>query len=277
MKPNVGVPSVVAGGARIPALGLGTWMLSGTACAERVEEALRMGYRHIDTAQMYGNEADVGRAMSRSGIDRGEIFLTTKLALENLRHAEVLASTRASLSRLQTDYVDLLLIHWPSEEVPLEETLGAMLELRDRGRVRHLGVSNFPPARLERALAHAPIVCNQVEYHPYLSQGVLLATLRGHGLALVAYSPLARGRVARERVLQQIGDAHGKTPAQVALRWLVQQPAVGVIPKAASSRHLNENLRIFDFTLSSPEIARIDALHRGERLVDPGWAPEWEA
>lgn len=267
-------------GAHVPALGLGTWQLGGRGCFEAVRHALDLGYRHIDTAQMYGNETEVGWAVRESGLTRDQIFLTTKLAPGNHAAAAVRRSTEESLHRLATDHVDLLLIHWPTGEVPLGETLGALAALRQAGKARHIGVSNFNVALLEEAVAMhgADLLCNQVEYHPYLSQRAVLAAVRRHGMMLTAYSPLARGRVQHGPVLTRIGAAYGKSPAQVALRWLLDHDGVVAIPKASSRAHLAANLAIFDFTLSAADCAAIDALHNGYRIVDPaGWAPDWDA
>lgn len=266
-------------GARVPALGLGTWQLSGRSCFETVRQALDLGYRHIDTAQMYGNETEVGWAMRESGLARDAIFLTTKLAPGNLAAAAVRRTTEESLRRLATDHVDLLLIHWPTGEAPLDETLGALAALRDAGKARHVGVSNFNVALLEEAIAThgADLLCNQVEYHPHLSQRAVLASVRRHGLMLTAYSPLARGRVQRDPALAAIARKYGKSAAQVALRWLLDQDGVAAIPKAASRAHLAANLDIFDFTLSADDRAAIDALGGIHRVVDPvGWAPDWD-
>ena len=263
-------------GIRVPVLGLGTWQMEGKSCERAVEEALDMGYRHVDTAQLYGNEAEVGRALRASEIPREEIFLTTKIWMESLDRASVLRTAGESLRRLDTDYVDLLLIHWPSKTVPLEETLGAFRQLREQGKARSIGVSNFPPSLLRRALEIAPIVCNQVEFHPYLSQAALLDLARRHDLLLTAYSPLARGEVNQDRTLREIGKRHGKTPSQVTLRWLIQQDHVAAIPKASSPGHLRANLEIFDFVLSDEEMRRISELDRGRRLINPPIAPEWE-
>lgn len=263
-------------GIRVPVLGLGTWQLEGKACQRAVEEALDMGYRHVDTAQLYGNEAEVGRALRASGLPREDIFLTTKIWMESLDRASVLRTGGESLRRLDTDYVDLLLIHWPNKAVPLEETLGAFRQLQDEGKAKSIGVSNFPPSLLRRALEIAPIVCNQVEFHPYLGQTALLDLARQHDLLLTAYSPLARGEVNQDKTLQEIGKRHGKTPSQVTLRWLVQQDHVAAIPKASSPGHLRANLEIFDFVLSDEEMRRISDLDRGRRLIDPPSAPDWE-
>ena len=267
-------------GVRVPALGLGTWQLSGRGCFEAVRQALDLGYWHIDTAQMYGNETEVGWAIRESGIARDQIFLTTKLAPGNHAAAAVRRSTEESLRRLATDHIDLLLIHWPTGEVPLGETLGALAALRQAGKARHIGVSNFNVALLEEAIGThgAELLCNQVEYHPFLSQRAVLAAVRRHGVMLTAYSPLARGRVQRDPVLTGIGRAYGKSPAQVALRWLLDQDGVVAIPKAASRTHLAANLAVFDLALSASDRAAIDALRDGYRVVDPaGWAPDWDS
>lgn len=261
---------------RVPALGLGTWQMEGLTCRRAVEEALRLGYRHIDTAQLYGNEEEVGRALRGSGVPRGEIFLTTKVWMENLEFGDVLRTTDESLRRLAIDSVDLLLVHWPHPTIPLEETLSALQQLQEEGRALQIGVSNFPPSLLRQALEIVPTFCIQVEYHPYLSQQVLLEIARRHDLMLTAYSPLARGEVAKDPVLREIARRHGKTPAQVTLRWLMQQDHVAAIPKASSREHLRANLEIFDFVLSEEEMSRIFALDRGRRFIDPGTAPDWE-
>jgi 2,5-diketo-D-gluconate reductase B len=263
--------------AEIPRLGLGTWRLSGSLCEARVADALAIGYRHVDTAQKYENQREVGRGIRRGGVDREEVFLTSKLWIENLQPDAVVVTTEDSLRELGTDYLDLLLIHWPSDEINLERTLDAMLMLRDYDRIRHLGVSNFPPSWLESATLHAPVVCDQVEYHPFLSQDHLLKPIRERGMALVAYSPLARGRVMEDETLAEIGAAHRRSAAQVALRWLLQQDAVAAIPKASSRDHLEQNLQVFDFALSAEEMQSIhDLAERGERTVDPDFAPRWE-
>lgn len=261
--------SLTAHDATIPALGLGTWDLRGDTCIARVADALELGYRHIDTAEMYDNHREVGAGIRRSRVDREQVFLTTKVWRDDLTRRGVLASTERALTELGTEYVDLLLIHWPSDDVPLEHTLDAMLELRAQGKVRHLGVSNFAPPWLERAVAHAPIVCNQIEYHPFLAQDDALLQIREHGLALIAYCPLAHGRVATNAVLREIGQAHRKSPAQVALRWLLQQDSVGAIPKAADRRHLEQNFDVFDFCLDDLQMHRVGELaDRGERLPE---------
>jgi 2,5-diketo-D-gluconate reductase B len=263
-------------GVEIPKLGLGTWQLAGAACEEAVRDALELGYHHIDTASAYGNEAQVGQGLHDSGRNRDEVFLTTKLWHTQLDAIGVHDQIEQSLRDLRTDYVDLLLVHWPSRDVPIAETLGAMLEARDAGRVRHLGVSNFPSALLREALEHAPLLCDQVEYHPYLGQPAVLELARERDLMVTAYSPLAQGRALREPLLREIADAHGKSPSQVVLRWLLDQPRVAAVPKAASHEHRAANLDVFDFDLSDDERGAIAGLRRAERTIDPSWAPSWD-
>jgi 2,5-diketo-D-gluconate reductase B len=249
-------------GEKVPSLGLGTWRLSGQECVRAVERALDLGYRHIDTAQMYANEAEVGRGIQNSGVDREDIFLVTKVRTSNFSRDDVIRSTRRSLKKLQTEYVDLLLMHWPNPSVPLEETLGAMIELQQERSVKYVGVSNFPPSMGEEAAAYAEIFCNQVEYHTYRAQDELLRQAREMDYLLTAYSPVAKGRVSNDATLREIGEAHGKTPVQVALRWLIQQEKVAAIPKAASGDHLRSNFDIFDFELSDEEMERVFTLQR---------------
>jgi 2,5-diketo-D-gluconate reductase B len=249
-------------GEKVPSLGLGTWRLSGQECVRAVERALDLGYRHIDTAQMYANEAEVGRGIQNSGVDREDIFLVTKVRTSNFSYDDVIRSTRQSLKKLHTEYVDLLLMHWPNPSVPLEETLGAMTELQQEGSVKYVGVSNFPPSMVEEATAYAEIFCNQVEYHPYRAQDELLEQAREIDYLLTAYSPVAKGRVSNDATLREIGEARGKTPVQVALRWLIQQEKVAAIPKAASEDHLRSNFDIFDFELNDEEMERVFTLQR---------------
>ena len=265
-------------GTRMPALGLGTWQLSGSVCARVVRSALDLGYRHIDTAQAYGNEAEVGAAVVESGIDRGELFLTTKLWMDRLSRGEVERSAEESLRRLRTDYVDLLLIHWPNPRVPLAETLGAMAELRAAGKVRRIGVSNFPVALLRQAVEEigAQIFCDQVEYHPLLTQAPVLDYLRPRGMPLVAYSPLAHGQVLANPEVRRIAAKHGATPAQVSLAWLLGQNGVAVIPKASSTDHLRDNWAALDLELDPADRAALDRLAGHTRTVAPSWSPNWD-
>jgi diketogulonate reductase-like aldo/keto reductase len=243
----------------LPGLGLGTARMRGETCEQAVARGIEMGYRHLDTAQMYDNEAAVGAGIEASGVDRSEVFMTTKLDRENRSAKAVRSSTAASLDRLGLETVDLLLMHSPNDWVPLAETIGAMNELQSEGRVAHIGVSNFSVDQLREAIdvSETPIVTNQVKYHPYHHQDDLLDFCNKHDVILTAYSPLARGRVADDETLGEIGDRHGKTAVQVALRWLIQQPNVIAIPKAASDDHLRENFEVFDFELTDEEVDRV--------------------
>jgi 2,5-diketo-D-gluconate reductase B len=263
-------------GVEVPSLGFGTFQLSGDDCQRGVEHALSVGYRHLDTAQAYDNEERVGAGMGRSGVDRAEIFLTTKLDSASLSRDRVEPAVADSLKKLRTDYVDLLLIHWPSRDTPTDETLAAMREVQEEGRVRQIGVSNFPPSQVEAALEQATIFCNQVEHHPFLGQGRLRELAVEHDLLLTAYAPLAQGDVMSDPTLQEIAEAHGATPAQVALRWLVEQDHVCAIPKATSPERIESNLAALDLELSDEELRRVDGLERGGRVVDPDFAPDWE-
>jgi len=267
-------------GASMPALGLGNWDMRGDEAVAAVDRALGLGYRHVDTAQMYENEAEVGRAIAGSGVDREDIWLTTKIDNDNHMFERVKSSTEQSLRRLGTDYVDLLLIHWPVfDDASLAETLDAMAELRFAGKVRHMGVSNFSTALVAEAvddLGH-DILCNQVEYHPYLSQMAVRKVCRDRDVIVTAYCPIVRGKVAGDEVLEAIGRDHGKSAAQVTLRWLLQQDGVAAIPKAASDTNQRANLDIFDFELNDAEMHRIHGLAHGHRLVDPyGWHAGWD-
>ena len=264
-------------GATVPKLGFGTWEILGRDCEEAVSDALEIGYRHIDTAQAYDNEAEVGKALAASGIPHSELFLTTKLWRDEFHPERVRPSAEESLGRLQVDSVDLLLLHWPNDAVPLEQTLGALTNLRDEGLIKHFGVSNFPLGLLDEALALSPIFADQVEFHPYLDQQPLVDRAIERDFMVTAYSPLARGKVPDDPVLREIGDQYGRTAGQVALRWLLDKPNVATIPKASSHERRVENFEIFDFELSDEDRAKIDALHSGERIVDPGWAPDWNA
>lgn len=278
--PTPPVTDVDIQGTRVPALGFGTFRLTGQSCREMVQTAVRLGYRHIDTAQMYDNEAAVGAALAASGVARAEIFLTTKVWPDRFRAGVLERSVEESLRKLGTDYVDLLLLHWPNPEVPLAETIGALNAVRRAGQARQIGVSNFTTQLLAEAqqASDAPLLINQVEYHPFLDQSVLLQALRQRRMGLTAYSPLAQGKVAGHPVLSTIGRRYGKTAGQVALRWLVQQDCVIAIPKSASPARAQENLDIFDFSLEETEMQEIFALGaRTGRLIDPaGLAPAWD-
>jgi diketogulonate reductase-like aldo/keto reductase len=277
---NENVPAVEAKGARIPLLGLGTWDLRGRVCARVVEQALRLGYRHVDTAEMYDNEREVGEGVHASGVKRNEIFVTTKIWPAHFAPRELKRAARDCLVRLRLSEVDLLLLHWPNPQIPLAETLGALGKVKRDGLARHIGVSNFTVSLLDEALkaSSEPLVCNQFECHPFLDQSKLIAACRQRGMAVVAYSPIARGNARNDEVLVRIGAKHKKTAAQVCLRFLVQQNIV-VIPRTSKVERLAENAAIFDFALSAQEIAEISGLaQRDGRIVD--WAfsgqPKWD-
>ena len=263
---------------RIPALGLGTWQLSGRDCARIVEQAIRLGYRHFDTAQMYGNEREVGEGIRASGIKREEVFVTTKVAPDNLAPGLLQRSVKDSVAALRLGEIDLLLLHWPNKGVPLAETIDALVGVKRDGLVRNIGVSNYTVALLEEAsgLSGDRLVCNQFEYHPYLDQSKVLAACRAHGMAAVAYSPIAKGSTKSDSVLARIGKTYGKTGAQVSLRWLIQQ-GVGAIPRTSKVERLAENIAIFDFALTDSEMQDISGLARPDaRLVDWAWSPKWD-
>jgi 2,5-diketo-D-gluconate reductase B len=254
--------TIEAGGARIPLIGLGTWELRGRACARIVEQAIRLGYRHLDTAQMYENEREVGEGLRASGARRDDVFVTTKVWPTHFAPNDLIRSLKESLVKLRMSDVDLVLLHWPSTRVPLNETLDGLNSAQQMGLARHIGISNFNVALTEEAvsLSQAPLVCNQVEFHPYLDQSQLLETCRRLGLAVVAYSPIAKGRVKDDRALARIGDLYRKTAAQVCLRWLVQQN-VSAIPRTSKLERLQQNMDVFDFELSDADMAAISAMH----------------
>jgi 2,5-diketo-D-gluconate reductase B len=269
---------IEANGARIPALGLGTWELRGRTCARIVEQALTLGYRHIDTAQVYENEQEVGEGLRASHVRRSEVFLTTKVWTTHFAPHDLERSTKESLVRLRVSEVDLLLLHWPNPHVPLTETLGALAHAKTLGLARHVGVSNFTVALLDEAVAASPepLVCNQVEYHPYLDQTKVREACARHGIAMVAYSPIAKGKIKNDPTLTRIGHVHGKSPAQICLRWLVQQNVVA-IPRTSKIERLSENLDIFDFELSEQDMADIFAMGSPEgRMTNFAFAPKWD-
>lgn len=267
-----------ANGANIPLLGLGTWDIRGAVCRRIVEQALRLGYRHVDTAQAYENEREVGEGIRNAGVAREQIFVTTKVWYTHLAPADFLRSARESLARLKFDYVDLLLIHWPNASVPLDQTIAALCKAKRDGMTKHIGISNFTTALLDRAVQYAtePIATNQVELHPYLDQSKVIAACRANGIAVTAYAPIARGKSGGDPVLAKIGRTHKKSEAQVCLRYLVQQGIVA-IPRTSKLERLTENSEIFDFALSPAEMAEIRGLARPNgRLISPAWAPEWD-
>ena len=265
--------------AKIPRLGFGTWQIKGEECVSSVLQALEAGYRHIDTAQIYDNEAEVGKAVESSKIPRDEIFLTTKVWKDFLDFREILINVSKSLERLKVDYVDLLLIHWPNPQYPLEETLEAFKELVDTKKIRAAGLSNFNVKLMKKARKLFPsLICNQVEYHPFLSQKKVLKEVRKNKMFLTAYSPLARGLASKNPTLRAIGKKYGKTPAQAALRWLMDQEDIVVIPKSKNKKHIRDNFEIFDFKLEPDDYEQISRLQaKNKRTVNPEWAPKWDS
>jgi 2,5-diketo-D-gluconate reductase B len=271
---------VEANGARIPLLGLGTWDLRGRACARIVEQALRLGYRHIDTAEMYDNEREVGEGLRASGVPRNDVFVVTKVWPSHFAPRELMRAAKESLVKLRLAEVDLLLLHWPNSKIPLSETLDALCKVKEAGLTRHIGVSNFTVALIEEAttLSSEPIVCNQIELHPFIDQSKVRAACKAHGMAVVAYCPIARGNAKNSAVLARIGEKHGKSAAQVSLRFLVQQEIV-VIPRTSKLERLTENCAIFDFALTADEMAEIEVLALGGgRIVDYAFSgrPKWD-
>ena len=272
---------ITANGASIPAIGLGTWTLRDATATRLVASAIESGYRHIDTAAMYENEAAVGVGIASSGIARADLFVTTKVWPTNLAAADLKNSAAASLERLKTDYVDLLLIHWPSKDIPLAESIAALNDVKAQGLARNIGVSNFTTQLVEQAVAHsqAPLVCNQIEYHPFLNQDKVLKACRAHGMAVTAYCPLAREtELLTLSVVTRIAAKYGKTPAQVVLRWLVQQPNVAAIPRSSKPERIRENAGVFDFSLTDEEMAQIHALSSKRlRICNFDFSPDWDS
>lgn len=270
--------TVKAHGANLPVIGLGTWQLSGETATTAVASALEAGYRHIDTAIGYGNEAEVGEGLRRSGIARDDVFITSKIPPEQLGADDMMRAAEASLRRLRIDQLDLVLIHWPSRTLSAAETIRSLNRVKQRGLARHIGVSNYTIRLLDEAWAatEEPIVVNQCEHHPYLDQSKLRAATLAHGTAFVAYCPLGRGDVLDEPVIQDIAGRFGRTPAQIVLRWQVQKGCVA-IPKSAHVARIKQNLDIEGFELPAADIAAIDALKtEGSRMCDSAFSPDWD-
>jgi len=271
---------IEANGARIPAIGFGTWTLKDGDCTDMVARAIDAGYRHIDTAAMYANEAAVGEGIRRSGIARDELFVTTKVWWADIASGDLQRSAAESIDKLGIGAVDLFLIHWPNPAIPLEESIGALNETVTSGLTQHIGLGNFPSTLLDEAvsLSAAPIACNQVEYHPLLSQDAIYAACRRHGMAMVAYSPVGQGgEILAHPLIAGLAAQYGRTPAQIVLRWEVQQEGVAAIPRTKTPARLAENLAVFDFELSAEDHASITALtSKRKRLVNPDFAPNWD-
>ena len=264
-------------GLDVPAIGLGTMHLAGQVCRRTVSSALDMGYRHLDTARKYENEEDVGAGIRESGVPREDVLLVTKLQPSELAAGDVRTAAESSLRRLGTDYIDVLLVHWPNPDVPVGETMEAFAALRDEGKTRFIGVANFPSALYARVADTPGLIGNQVEYHPYLAQDAVLSEVRRHGHVLTAYCPLGRGgALLADEALAAIAAEHERTVPQVVLRWLTQQDGVVAIPGSSDHQHLLENLSVSDFRLSDGEMSTIAGLARGERVVDPPFAPDWD-
>jgi len=264
----------------MPRLGLGTFRLQGQQAIDSVRNGLELGYRHIDTAQIYGNEAEVGSALAHAGIARDEVFVTTKIWTANMKGEALVPSLEESLRKLGLEQVDLTLVHWPSPggAVPLDETMQALLAAREAGLTRAIGISNFPVALMREAIAAVGahnIATNQVELHPYLQNRALAAFAREAGIHLTAYMPLAYGKVMDDPVIRAIAARLQATPAQVTLAWLLAK-GYAVIPSSTRRAHLEGNLQALGLALAPQDLAALETLDRGERLVDPEFAPEWE-
>lgn len=271
-----------AGQANIPVLGLGTWQSTGQDCIDVVSQGLKMGYEHIDTAQAYDNEKEVGKGIKQSGVARDKFFLTTKIFPDDMKFEpeKLIAAAKRSLENLDTDYVDLLLLHWPDDRVPLSETIPALCELQKQGLTRNIGVSNFNITNIIEAKRYAdvPIAVNQVEFHPFIKQNTLQTFLNNHHILLEAYSPLARGDVFDNKIIKDIADKYGITPAQVSLAWILSDKQRIAIPKTSNPEHLQGNLDAIKVELSADELEKIGSLARsdGRKIKHPDYSPEWD-
>jgi 2,5-diketo-D-gluconate reductase B len=265
-------------GISLPRLGLGTFRMQGEVCRAAVESALGLGYRHIDTAEMYGNEDAVGAAIAASGVPRKDLHVTTKVWYENLAPDAIRKAFDASLNKLKLDHVDLYLVHWPSKNMNLPAIFETLLKLKQQGRTRAIGVANFNLALLKAVVEEikAPIACNQIEYHVMLDQTKVAKYLAAKSIPLVAYAPLAQGRAASDETLIAIGRKHGASAAQVALKWLLDQDGVAAIPKASRAESQRANLDALKLTLHDEDRKAIAALPKDKRFVNPGFAPAWD-
>lgn len=269
---------IQVGDQKIPALGLGTYQLTGKTAEKIIEKAFDVGYRHLDTAQLYGNEKEVGQSIKSSGLKREELFVTTKIWWTKLNPKDFEASVEKSLKKLKLDYVDLLLIHWPHPSLSYKVYIPELMRMQETGLTKHIGVSNFPTKLVKKSIKMgANLITNQVEYHPLLDQSKALKTVRKYGMFLTAYSPVAQGQVGDEPELMRIAKKYNKDPFQITLRWLIQQGDVAAIPRTKSKKNLKKNFKIFDFELSPKDMDAIFALNKQKkRLVDPEWGPEWD-
>lgn len=271
---------IKAHGASIPALGLGTYTLKGEECSNLVAKAIETGYRHIDDAKMYENEKAVGEGIRRSGFDRSELFVTTKVWWTDISREKLIESAKRSVDDLGIGPVDLLLIHWPNPDVALEESIDALNETLSEGLTKFIGVANFPNALFREAasMSSNPLVCNQVEYHPMLSQNSVLSACRENDAAMIAYSPIGKGGdLLSKEPIRRVAEAHSKSPAQIVLAWHMSQENVGAIPRTSNPDRLAENLDVFDIELTPEEIETISSLQSPDgRLIDPSFAPVWD-
>jgi 2,5-diketo-D-gluconate reductase B len=265
-------------GISLPRLGLGTFRMQGEACRAAVESALTLGYRHIDTAEMYGNEDAIGAAIASSGVARKDLHITTKVWNENLAADAIRRAFDASLRKLRLDHVDLYLVHWPAKSMNLPAMFETLIKLKQEGRTRAIGVANFNIALLKTVVEQikAPIACNQIEYHVFLDQTAVRSYLAAKSIPLVAYCPLAQGRAASDETLMAIGRKHGASAAQVALKWLLDQDGVAAIPKASRAQSQKANLDALHIGLDDEDRAAIAGLPKNKRFVNPGFAPAWD-
>ncbi|MBX7045827.1 MAG: aldo/keto reductase [Ignavibacteria bacterium] len=261
---------------KVPALGFGTFRMQGDDCLKGTAEALSIGYRHIDTAQAYANEEEVGRAIKNSGVNRDEIFLVTKVTPRNFSKNNFLPSVEESLKKLQTERIDLLLLHWPSDDETNKAAIAQLAMAQQKNYTKLVGISNFTLSQMETARKEADIFCNQVEYHPYLTQNKIRSYLEQHNMLLTAYRPLADGKILNDSEVISLSEKYSRTPAQIILRWFIQQNGVSVIPKASDANHRKENFAIFDFELAREDMDKIFGLNKNERLVNPSWSPKWD-
>lgn len=262
----------------VPAIGLGTYLITGSEAIKTIEKAIDLGYRHIDTAQLYENESEVGTAIQQAPVDRSEIFLTTKVWPTRLSEEDFIPSVEESLRKLKTDYVDLLLIHWPNKDISLTESIPQLMKMQEEGKAKNIGVSNFPINMLAKTIGlGANIICNQVEYHPYIDQSLLKEWMDHNNLLFTAYCPLAQGRVFKDVRIQNIADKVGKSIGQVVLRWFMQQENVFAIPKSSNPERLKANLDVFDFELSNEEMQMLNDLSNpSQRFVRASFEPDWD-
>ena len=276
----VPVPRFSANDAEIPVLGYGTYGMRGENLLRMIPAALNAGFRHIDTAQVYSNEGEVGESVALSGIPRSEVFLTTKVWVTNYHPSRFMVSVDESLRKLRTDYIDLLLLHWPMASIPLSEQIGTLNAAARAGKVRHIGVSNYNRALLEQAMqvSDIPLVTNQFEYHPYLKQSSLISSTRSAGMAVTAYCGMAVGQVFGDPLLMEIAARYGKSVSQIVLRWLVQQDGVVALSRTVNEVHLADNVAIFDFELAPEDMAAIHSIAQlNSRIVSPpGLSPNWD-